>query len=136
MGVARFSFADLCEKPLSSVDYLGLTQVFHTILIDGIPRLDPARRDTARRFINLIDTLYDSRVCLIASAEAEPDDLYQRGDGSDLFVRNRIPAHGNAQRGLSGRAPDGVGCRWSDHLRCGLTIAGRTDFGSRVRAFA
>ncbi|MEQ1713796.1 MAG: cell division protein ZapE, partial [Hyphomicrobium sp.] len=58
MGVARFSFADLCEKPLSSVDYLGLTQVFHTILIDGIPRLDPARRDTARRFINLIDTLY------------------------------------------------------------------------------
>lgn len=87
MGIARFTFADLCEKPLSSVDYLGLTQVFHTILIDGIPRLDPGRRDTARRFINLIDTLYDSRVCLIASADAEPDDLYQRGEGADLFVR-------------------------------------------------
>ena len=87
MGVARFAFSDLCERPLGAVDYLGLTQVFHTILVDGIPRLDPARRDTARRFINLIDTLYDSRVCLIASADAEPDELYLRGDGADLFTR-------------------------------------------------
>ncbi len=87
MGVARFSFADLCEKPLGAVDYLGLTQVFHTILIDGIPLLDSSRRDTARRFINLIDTLYDNRVCLIASAEGEPGDLYRQGAGSDLFER-------------------------------------------------
>lgn len=87
MGVARFAFADLCEQPLGSADYLGLTQVFHTILIDGIPRLDPQRRDTARRFINLIDMLYDNRVCLIASAEAEPNELYIRGDGADLFER-------------------------------------------------
>lgn len=87
MGVARFTFADLCEKPLGSVDYLGLTQVFHTILIDGIPMLDPSRRDTARRFINLIDTLYDNGVCLIASADGEPEDLYRQGAGSDLFER-------------------------------------------------
>lgn len=87
MGIARFAFADLCENPLGSLDYLALAQAFHTILIDGIPRLSPARRDVARRFINLIDTLYDSRVSLIASAEAEPDELYPSGDGADLFAR-------------------------------------------------
>ncbi len=87
MGVARFRFEELCDRPLGSGDYLGLAQTFHTILIDGIPKLDPSRRDVARRFINLIDTLYDNRICLIASAEAEPDDLYTRGDGSDLFQR-------------------------------------------------
>ena len=55
--------------------------------MDDIPVLGPGRRNEARRFINLIDTLYDSRVCLIASAEAEPDALYQKGDGADLFQR-------------------------------------------------
>jgi cell division protein ZapE len=87
MGVARFAFTDLCENPLGSIDYLALAQAFHTILIDDIPRLSPSRRDVARRFINLIDTLYDSRVSLIASAEAEPDELYPSGDGADLFTR-------------------------------------------------
>jgi cell division protein ZapE len=87
MGVARFSFADLCEKPLGSADYLQIAHHFHTVLMDDIPVLGPGRRNEARRFINLIDTLYDSRVCLIASAEAEPDSLYQKGDGADLFQR-------------------------------------------------
>lgn len=87
LGVARFSFADLCEQPLGAGDYLAIAQAFHTVVMDGIPRLGPARRDTARRFINLIDTLYDHRVCLIASAEAEPDDLYAEGPGADLFQR-------------------------------------------------
>ncbi len=87
MGVARFSFADLCEKPLGSADYLQIAHHFHTVLMDDIPVLGPGRRNEARRFINLIDTLYDSRVCLIASAEAEPDALYQKGDGADLFQR-------------------------------------------------
>ena len=49
--------------------------------------LGPQRRNEARRFINLIDTLYDNRVCLVASADAEPDELYVRGDGADLFAR-------------------------------------------------
>lgn len=87
MGAARFAFADLCEKPLGSLDYLRLAHEFHTILIDGIPVLGPARRNEARRLINLVDTLYDHRVCLIASAEAEPDSLYPSGDGAEAFQR-------------------------------------------------
>ena len=87
MGVARFAFADLCEVPLGPLDYLAISRDFHTVFIDGIPVLGPARRDVARRFITLIDTLYDNHVCLIASAEAEPDALYPRGDGADHFLR-------------------------------------------------
>lgn len=87
MGVARFAFDELCDRPLSSLDYLHLAHAFHTVMIDGIPKLSPARRDVARRFINLIDTLYDNRVCLVASAEAEPDELYAHGPGAELFER-------------------------------------------------
>ena len=87
MGAARFAFADLCEQPLGSLDYLRIAHEFHTILIDGIPILGPERRNEARRLINLIDTLYDSRVCLIASADAEPDQLYPAGDGAEAFQR-------------------------------------------------
>ena len=87
MGVARFGFADLCEKPLGSLDYLSVARAFHTVMIDDIPRLPPAKRNEARRFINLIDTLYDNRICLVASAEAEPAGLYPDGDGSELFER-------------------------------------------------
>ena len=86
-GVARFSFDDLCARPLGSLDYLQIAQHFHTVLIEEIPALVPAKRAEARRFINLIDTLYDARVGLIASAAAEPDQLYPRGDGADLFER-------------------------------------------------
>jgi cell division protein ZapE len=86
-GVARFRFADLCEKPLGSLDYLQIARAFHTLLIEGIPVLNPARRNEARRFVNLIDTLYDHRVGLIASADAEPAALYPSGDGADLFQR-------------------------------------------------
>jgi cell division protein ZapE len=87
MGLARLSFAELCEQPLGTVDYLALAHQFHTIFIDGIPVMAPERRDVARRFVNLIDTLYDSRVGLIASAAAEPDGLYPKGDVYFLFER-------------------------------------------------
>jgi cell division protein ZapE len=87
MGVARFGFADLCDKPLGANDYLHIAHAFHTVLIDGIPVLTPDRRDIARRFINLVDAFYDNRICLIASAAAEPSALYPKGDGSDLFQR-------------------------------------------------
>ena len=86
-GVARFKFADLCEKPLGSNDYLAIAHAFHTVLIDDIPIMGPARRDHARRFINLIDTFYDNGVCIVVSAEAQPDDLYMKGDGASLFTR-------------------------------------------------
>jgi cell division protein ZapE len=86
-GAARFSFADLCVQPLGSIDYLAIAQAYRTIFIDGVPELTPARRNEARRFINLIDTLYDQRVGLVISADAEPDDIYPEGDGSDLYQR-------------------------------------------------
>jgi cell division protein ZapE len=87
MGVARFSFAQLCEQPLGANDFLHIAHAFHTVLIDGIPAFTPGRRDVTRRFVNLIDTLYDNRVCLIASAAAEPDALYPAGDMQFLFER-------------------------------------------------
>lgn len=86
-GVARFSFSDLCEKPLAAADYLEIARHFHTVLVDHIPVLDPKHRDAARRFVLLIDTLYDQGVKLICSAEAAPDQLYPAGDGADAFRR-------------------------------------------------
>jgi cell division protein ZapE len=80
-GVARFSFADLCEKPLAASDYLRLAHDYHTILIDRIPVMDVAERNAAKRFIALIDTLYDNAVKLMASAEADPASLYRATDG-------------------------------------------------------
>lgn len=87
MGAARFSFPDLCEAALGPLDYLAIAKEFHTVMIDHIPVLGPARRNEARRFITLIDALYDNHVCLIASAEAQPGDLYPAGEGADHFQR-------------------------------------------------
>ena len=66
-GVARFSFADLCEEPLAASDYLRLARDYHTILVDHIPVMDYPERNAAKRFISLIDTLYDNAVKLMAS---------------------------------------------------------------------
>lgn len=87
MGVARMMFEDLCDRPLSALDYLHLAHAFHTVMIDGVTRLTPERRDVARRFITLIDTLYDNGNGLIVSAEAEPAALYPSGPGAELFER-------------------------------------------------
>ena len=84
-GVARFSFDELCRRPLAAVDFLALARHFHTLVIDRIPRLESDERDAARRFITLIDALYDLKVKLIASAEAEPADLYKAAEGTEAF---------------------------------------------------
>jgi len=82
-GVARFAFADLCEAPLAATDYLRLARDYHTILVDHIPVMDYAQRNAAKRFISLIDTLYDNAVKLMASAEADPVSLYLATDGNE-----------------------------------------------------
>jgi cell division protein ZapE len=80
-GVARFDFADICEKPLAASDYLRLAHDYHTILIDRIPVMDYGERNAAKRFISLIDTLYDNAVKLMASAAADPVSLYLAAEG-------------------------------------------------------
>jgi cell division protein ZapE len=80
-GVARFSFKDLCEMPLAASDYLRLAHDYHTIMIDHIPVMDFSERNAAKRFIALIDTLYDNAVKLMASAAADPVSLYLATEG-------------------------------------------------------
>ena len=82
-GVARFSFAQICEAPLAASDYLRLARDYHTIMIDRIPVMDYAERNAAKRFIALIDTLYDNAVKLMASAQADPVSLYRAMDGHE-----------------------------------------------------
>src|SRR5258708_8304364 len=82
-GVARFPFADLCEKPLAASDYLRLAHDYHTIMVDRIPVMDYGERNAAKRFIALIDTLYDNAVKLMASAAADPLSLYLATEGHE-----------------------------------------------------
>lgn len=86
-GVARFSFNDLCAKPLAAADYLAIARTFHALLIDRIPVLKPDQRNEARRFTLLIDTLYDQQIKLFCSAQVSPEQLYPEGDGAEAFRR-------------------------------------------------
>jgi cell division protein ZapE len=89
MGAARFAFHDICGIPLAAADYLKIAHEFHTLLIDHIPVMDYARRNEAKRFIILIDTLYDYGVKLVASAAAEPTDLYTGENGYEVLEFSR-----------------------------------------------
>lgn len=86
-GVAVFSFKRLCDQPLGAADYLAIAQVYHTVIIVGIPQLGPDERNQAARFVTLIDALYENKVKLLATAAAEPERLYPAGDGSFEFER-------------------------------------------------
>jgi cell division protein ZapE len=86
-GMARFAFDDLCAQPLGANDYLALAEHFHTFFVDGVPVMSEADANAARRFMTLIDTLYDRRRRLIVSAMGEPDALYREGKGAGEFAR-------------------------------------------------
>jgi cell division protein ZapE len=86
-GVARFTFEELCARPLGAADFLEIAERFHTVLLENIPRLTPSMREEAARFRTLIDALYEGKVKLVASAEAEPQSLYPAGDQSFEFER-------------------------------------------------
>jgi len=88
-GVARFTFSELCEKPLAAADYLAIAERYHTVIIENIPVMQIQHRNEAKRFINLIDTLYDQRVKVVASAQAEPHELYQACEGREAFEFDR-----------------------------------------------
>jgi cell division protein ZapE len=86
-SVAWFGFAELCEQPLAAADYLTIAEHFAAVIVEGIPRLGLQQRDPARRFNILIDTLYEARTLLIASAEVPPEEIYPSGDGAFEFQR-------------------------------------------------
>lgn len=84
---ARMEFEQLCGVALGPADYLRLAEEFEVLFLDHIPRLPPTRADVAKRFMTLIDTLYDTRRLLICSADGEPDELYPEGGGAQAFHR-------------------------------------------------
>ena len=86
-GVAWFAFDDLCAQPLAAADYLAIAERFTAVILEAIPCLDPGQRNEARRFNILIDTLYEARILLIASAEVPPTQIYTAGDGTFEFQR-------------------------------------------------
>jgi cell division protein ZapE len=86
-GVGVFSFKKLCGENRGAADYLAIARAYHTVIIVGIPRMGPENRNEAIRFTKLIDALYEHRVKLFTTAAAEPEELYQEGDGAFEFAR-------------------------------------------------
>ncbi len=88
-GAARFQFEDLCSRPLGASDYLEIARQFHTIVIEYIPIMTLARRNEAKRFITLIDILYENHVKLIVSADTSAERLYSSDEGFEVFEFER-----------------------------------------------
>ena len=83
----RASFASLCAVALGPNDYLAIAERFHTLFIEGIPKITPENRYSARRFVTLIDALYEAKTRLVVQAEAPPESLYPEGTGAFEFER-------------------------------------------------
>jgi cell division protein ZapE len=86
-GVAVFSFKRLCGEARGAPDYLAIARRYHTVILVGIPKLGPDNRNEAARFVTLIDALYEHKVKLLASADAQPAELYTQGTGAFEFER-------------------------------------------------
>ncbi len=87
--IARFSFADLCDKPLGAADFLAICERFDAIFLDHVPLLGPEKRNQTKRFIILVDTLYDHAVRLYVSAAAMPENLLTQVRGTEGFEFDR-----------------------------------------------
>jgi cell division protein ZapE len=91
--IAFASFAELCEQPLGPADYLAIAGRFDLLLLARIPGMGRAKRNEAKRFVTLIDALYEHKVKLICSAERPPETLYPAGDGAFEFERTVSRLH-------------------------------------------
>jgi cell division protein ZapE len=92
-GLLRTSFAELCDQPLGPADYLAVAGAFHTVFLEEVPCLGPERRNAAKRFVTLIDALYEAGAKLVVLAEVEPDALHPKGDGAFEFERTASRLH-------------------------------------------
>lgn len=106
-GAGRFTFAQLCETPLGAVDYLAIAKAVDVLLLDDIPKMSKEKGNEAKRFILLIDTLYEAKVRLICSAADVPARLYQQGRGAWQFKRttSRLEEMQRAEWGMIGDSP-------------------------------
>lgn len=86
-GVAFFTFGELCSQPLGAADFLALAECFHTVLLNGVPRLKAEQRNETLRFMTLIDALYEAKVKLFMAADAPPAELYKEGEHAFAFKR-------------------------------------------------
>jgi cell division protein ZapE len=86
-GVGRATFWDLCAKPLGPADYLAIAQAVRVLILEDIPQLSAANYNEAKRFVTLIDALYEAKVRLVASAADDPERLYLEGAGAFEFER-------------------------------------------------
>ncbi|HVL19817.1 MAG TPA: cell division protein ZapE [Amaricoccus sp.] len=91
--VARAAFADLCSRPLGPADFLAIAEAVEVLILDDVPALSKARSNEAKRFVTLIDTLYEAKVRLVCSAAAPPEALYQEGEGAFEFARTASRLH-------------------------------------------
>jgi len=86
-GVARFSFVQLCDQPLGAEDYLKICDTYHSVLLEGVPKMTGDNRNELKRLMNLIDVLYENNVRLVMSADAQPEKLYSGDDHAYEFQR-------------------------------------------------
>lgn len=86
-GCARFPFSELCEKPHGAEDYIAITNKYHTVFLEGIPKMGYDRRNEAKRLMNLVDALYEARTRVIITAATKPERLYSGDDHAYEFER-------------------------------------------------
>ena len=130
-GVAWFTFEELCDRPLGAADYLALATHYHTVIIAGVPVMSAAERNQAKRFMTLIDALYEHKANAVIAAEAPPQALYVKGTGAAEFHRTASRLDGDAVRRLSRGTASGVNlqCRRRTEVltACHTTLSSRAE---------
>jgi cell division protein ZapE len=101
-GVARASFYELCGRPLGPADYIKLAETVRVLILEDVPRLSRQNFNEAKRFVTLVDALYEARVRLVMSAAAAPDYLYVEGSGAFEFERTASRLHEMQSEGWGG----------------------------------